>query len=39
VICGACRQQRHIDCRGGTWCDCQHRTPAPTPPATGAAGE
>ena len=22
-----------------TWCDCQHQTPEPAEPATGAAGE
>jgi hypothetical protein len=25
MICEACRDRRHGDCRGGTWCDCQHR--------------
>jgi hypothetical protein len=24
MICVPCRQQEHEDCRGGTWCDCQH---------------
>jgi len=39
MICEACRERRHTDCRGGTWCDCQHKPPEPTPPVTGAAGE
>ncbi|GLV50672.1 hypothetical protein TBS_12450 [Thermobispora bispora] len=25
MICDACKERRHQDCRGGTWCDCQHR--------------
>jgi hypothetical protein len=25
MICEACRERRHEDCRGGTWCDCQHQ--------------
>lgn len=28
MICEACRERRHRDCRGGTWCDCQHKPPA-----------
>ena len=35
VICRACREQRHEQCRGGNWCDCQHRPPTKTPPVTG----
>lgn len=27
MICEACRERRHGDCRGGTWCDCQHKPP------------
>ena len=27
MICEACRERRHGDCPGGTWCDCQHRPP------------
>jgi hypothetical protein len=27
MICEPCRERRHDDCRGGTWCDCQHRPP------------
>jgi hypothetical protein len=27
MICEACRERRHDDCRGGTWCDCQHLPP------------
>ena len=26
MICQACREKRHEDCRGGSWCDCQHKT-------------
>lgn len=25
MICKVCRENHHGDCRGGTWCDCQHR--------------
>ncbi|GGV08002.1 hypothetical protein GCM10010182_29030 [Actinomadura cremea] len=25
VICESCRERRHEKCRGGSWCDCQHR--------------
>lgn len=25
MICRDCRAQDHGKCRGGTWCDCQHR--------------
>lgn len=25
MICDACKDHRHQDCRGGSWCDCQHR--------------
>jgi hypothetical protein len=25
MICEACRERRHGDCRRGTWCDCQHQ--------------
>jgi hypothetical protein len=25
VVCGKCRNQQHGKCRGGNWCDCQHR--------------
>jgi hypothetical protein len=28
MICVCCRQRRHEDCPGGTWCDCQHLPPA-----------
>jgi hypothetical protein len=28
MICVACRRRDHEDCRGGTWCDCQHQ-PSP----------
>jgi hypothetical protein len=33
MICEACRERRHRECRGGTWCDCQHKPP------TGEAAE
>jgi hypothetical protein len=39
MICDACRHGRHPQCPGGTWCDCQHREPEPTPPVTGPPGE
>jgi hypothetical protein len=25
VICESCKDKRHEDCRGGSWCDCQHQ--------------
>lgn len=28
MICTACRERRHAECRGGSWCDCQHLPPA-----------
>ncbi|MGH3381532.1 MAG: hypothetical protein ACRDP6_43065 [Actinoallomurus sp.] len=34
MICEACRERRHSECRGGTWCDCQHKPPATEPPTT-----
>jgi hypothetical protein len=27
MICVECRRRDHEDCRGGTWCDCQHQAP------------
>jgi hypothetical protein len=39
VICPACREGHHEKCRGGNWCDCQHRTKQPVEPATGRPGE
>jgi len=27
MICAACRERHHEDCKGGTWCDCQHQPP------------
>jgi hypothetical protein len=27
MVCPACHKGKHEDCRGGTWCDCQHRPP------------
>ncbi|WP_433431098.1 hypothetical protein [Nonomuraea sp. CA-141351] len=26
MICESCKEKRHEDCRGGSWCDCQHQT-------------
>ncbi|WP_281282647.1 hypothetical protein [Nonomuraea terrae] len=26
VICESCKDKRHEECRGGSWCDCQHKT-------------
>jgi hypothetical protein len=37
MICLACRDSRHEDCPGGSWCDCQHKQAEPTPPVTGPA--
>jgi hypothetical protein len=28
MVCLSCREQRHDECPGGTWCDCQHQPPA-----------
>ncbi|GAA4202461.1 hypothetical protein GCM10023074_37350 [Microbispora amethystogenes] len=28
MICRACGEHRHEECRGGSWCDCQHKEPA-----------
>ncbi|MGR6916357.1 unnamed protein product [[Actinomadura] parvosata subsp. kistnae] len=28
VICESCKDKRHEDCRGGSWCDCQHKEQA-----------
>ncbi|HSK54117.1 MAG TPA: hypothetical protein VK908_02570 [Jiangellales bacterium] len=40
VICQACRERRHSECRGRSWCDCQHQRPdRPVEPATGPPGE
>jgi hypothetical protein len=25
VVCQECKEKRHNNCKGGTWCDCQHR--------------
>ncbi|WP_344589344.1 hypothetical protein [Actinomadura vinacea] len=45
MICQACRDHHHGECRGGSWCDCQHQaTPATRdgppgpPPDPGAEG-
>lgn len=36
MICLSCRERVHENCRGLTWCDCQHRVPEmeapPLPP-------
>ncbi|MEU6037440.1 hypothetical protein ABZ801_18735 [Actinomadura sp. NPDC047616] len=31
MICAACREHRHGECRGGSWCDCQHLAAPATP--------
>ncbi|MER7545167.1 hypothetical protein ABTW95_19425 [Spirillospora sp. NPDC127506] len=31
MICPSCRERRHEECRGGSWCDCQHLPPLATP--------
>jgi hypothetical protein len=28
MVCPDCRAQKHTECPGGTWCDCQHKQPA-----------
>ncbi|MEU4830846.1 hypothetical protein [Streptosporangium sp. NPDC023615] len=28
MICENCRERRHEECRGGSWCDCQHQARA-----------
>ncbi|WP_157431593.1 hypothetical protein [Actinomadura hibisca] len=25
MICVPCRERRHDECRGGSWCYCQHQ--------------
>ncbi|MFC3982372.1 hypothetical protein [Streptosporangium jomthongense] len=25
MICASCKERRHGECRGGSWCDCQHQ--------------
>ncbi|MBP2705666.1 hypothetical protein JOL79_17775 [Microbispora sp. RL4-1S] len=25
MVCDACAEDRHDECPGGNWCDCQHR--------------
>ncbi|WP_433224501.1 hypothetical protein [Microtetraspora malaysiensis] len=31
MICDACKDRRHEDCRGDSWCDCQHHEPPALP--------
>ncbi|WP_160146928.1 hypothetical protein [Thermomonospora echinospora] len=31
MICHACQERRHEECRGGSWCACQHRGGPATP--------
>ncbi|QKW37496.1 hypothetical protein HUT06_28695 [Actinomadura sp. NAK00032] len=38
MICQSCRERRHEECRGGSWCDCQHRPPPAAPERGGAPG-
>ncbi|MEV0199286.1 hypothetical protein [Nonomuraea sp. NPDC050691] len=26
MICESCKERRHDECRGGSWCDCQHQS-------------
>ncbi|MEU4544453.1 hypothetical protein [Nonomuraea dietziae] len=26
VICEKCKERLHEECRGGSWCDCQHQS-------------
>lgn len=30
MICQSCRDRHHVECKGGTWCDCQHEGGQPT---------
>ncbi|MFB9881510.1 hypothetical protein ACFFMN_26600 [Planobispora siamensis] len=30
MICDKCKDSRHEECPGGSWCDCQHQ-PADVP--------
>jgi hypothetical protein len=32
MICPHCRRREHQACKGGTWCDCQHKPPADLQP-------
>lgn len=32
MICDACKDRRHDDCPGGSWCDCQHKPADDTEP-------
>lgn len=41
MVCEKCKVDRHGECPGETWCDCQHRVPevllgvaTPPPPET-----
>jgi hypothetical protein len=38
MICESCRDRRHDECRGGSWCDCQHNPP-PEPEDGEGTGE
>ena len=38
MICEACRERRHGECRGGTWCDCQHKPSTKEPAEQHAEG-
>ncbi|MBO2462416.1 hypothetical protein [Actinomadura violacea] len=31
MICQSCRERHHAECRGGSWCDCQHKAAPATP--------
>ncbi len=31
MICKRCQDNHHEDCKGGTWCDCQHADRAQFP--------
>ncbi len=32
MICDPCKVRSHNNCRGGTWCDCQHKVKKEAPP-------
>ncbi|MFI0349186.1 hypothetical protein [Actinomadura sp. 9N407] len=39
MICQACRDDLHGECRGGSWCDCQHQPRARAASGSGIADD
>ncbi|MBB5131054.1 hypothetical protein HNP84_000760 [Thermocatellispora tengchongensis] len=36
MICEKCKDRRHEECKGRSWCDCQHQDPRrPAEPGVG----